>query len=41
MDCGYAVEPLGEAVLTGTTIYNFFSRNKKNNVYPVNLCFTL
>ena len=25
MDCGYAVEPLGEAVLTGTTIYIFLA----------------
>ena len=33
IDCGYLLEPLGKAVLTNTTIYDF-SRNKKNNAYP-------
>ena len=40
IDYGYSLEPLGEAILTST--HNLFlSRNKKNNIYPVNPSFTI
>ena len=40
IDCGTRSNRLGEAVLMSTHNLCFLSKNKKNNVYPVNPSFT-
>ena len=41
IDCGYSLEPPQRGGSNEYPQYMFLSRNKKNNVYPVNPSFTI